>query len=188
MSERRAAILDAAQRLFLNQGYAATSIADIRQASGASVGSIYHAFGSKDGIAVALVERAVVGWTAATDRARRGEGIRDLIRATVEGLLRWAAAEPDSFRILDELRSVSQSGLAGERLADILRQGRAQSRAVLESHFATGELKKLDWQLAQALVLGPTYEYLRSREHPPKDQLESDIAILTDAAWSSISN
>ncbi|HTO27428.1 MAG TPA: TetR family transcriptional regulator, partial [Devosia sp.] len=42
--DRRRQILDAALSAFLERGYAATSIADIRARSGASTGSIYHFF------------------------------------------------------------------------------------------------------------------------------------------------
>lgn len=188
MSDRRRAILDAAQKLFLDKGYASTTISDIREASGASVGSIYHAFGSKEAIAAALVERSVFGWTAATERARRGGAIEDLIRATVEGLLHWSANDPESFQIMDELRSIGERGQAGERLAALLAQGRAESRAVIEAHASRGEIRNLPWRLAQALVLGPSYEYLRScRGRPPADDLEAIVAHLSDAAWKSLS-
>lgn len=187
MSKRRDEILDAAQRLFLERGFAATTISDIRDASGASVGSIYHAFGSKDGIACALVSRAVEGWTQATQRARKGDTIEDLMRATVEGLLRWAAASPDSFRVMDDLRSVSYRGEAGERLGDMLRKGRAESRLVLEEHASSGAIRKMDPQLAQALVLGPAYEYLRSCDHLVGEMLDELVGLLSEAAWNAIS-
>ena len=50
-SARQEAILDAALKLFNRHGYAATSIDDLRKASRASVGSIYHHFGGKEGVA-----------------------------------------------------------------------------------------------------------------------------------------
>src|ERR1700730_12909703 len=51
---RRAAILEAARAAFTEHGVAGASIEDIRRRCGASVGSIYHHFGGKDGIAGAL--------------------------------------------------------------------------------------------------------------------------------------
>jgi AcrR family transcriptional regulator len=58
----RAAILDAAERLFDERGYAGVSIADLTAASGASNGSIYHHFGSKDGVLTAIVVGALGGY------------------------------------------------------------------------------------------------------------------------------
>src|SRR5258708_15335979 len=51
---RRADILGAALLAFTERGVAGASIEDIRRRCGASVGSIYHHFGGKDGIAGAL--------------------------------------------------------------------------------------------------------------------------------------
>jgi AcrR family transcriptional regulator len=45
--ETRSLIVRTAQRLFLEQGYGATSVADIARAAGVSVETIYGAFGSK---------------------------------------------------------------------------------------------------------------------------------------------
>jgi AcrR family transcriptional regulator len=52
------AILDAAEALFGQRGYASTSIAAICTASALPVGSIYHHFGSKSAILSAVLERA----------------------------------------------------------------------------------------------------------------------------------
>lgn len=187
MSDRRRAILDAAQSLFLDKGYAATSIADIRAASGASVGSIYHAFGNKEGIAAALVERAVAGWTQATEAARRGTTFESLIRATVEGLLIWGTENPEAFRIMDELRHIGERGRAGDRLATLLRQGKAESRATLEAHAASGEIRCLPWPLGPALVLGPAYEYLRVGQlYPAEGDFAEIVQHLSDTAWAAV--
>lgn len=48
---RRATILKAALGCFIGQGVEATTIDDIRRASGSSIGSLYHHFGNKEGIA-----------------------------------------------------------------------------------------------------------------------------------------
>src|SRR2546423_6897860 len=56
---RRQAILDAAMHLFATRGLRATAIEDICAASGASNGSLYHHFGSKEGIAATLYASAI---------------------------------------------------------------------------------------------------------------------------------
>lgn len=52
--DTRARILETARRLFTERGYFNTAIQDIRQASGLSIGSIYHHFQGKEDIARAL--------------------------------------------------------------------------------------------------------------------------------------
>lgn len=54
----RGRILDAAADLIARQGYAATSIAQISQKAGANPASIYWAYGSKEGLLAAVMERA----------------------------------------------------------------------------------------------------------------------------------
>jgi AcrR family transcriptional regulator len=57
----REAILDIAQRRFLSDGYAATTVAAIARESGVSVESIYKGFGGKAGLVKGLYERGLQG-------------------------------------------------------------------------------------------------------------------------------
>src|SRR5438046_1582005 len=87
---RREEILASALRCFGRNGYSNTTIEDIRRASGASIGSLYHHFGGKDRIAAALYVEGLAGYQSAFlaallphDDARAG------IEAVVRGHLRW---------------------------------------------------------------------------------------------------
>lgn len=57
----REAILDTAQRQFLDGGYAATTIAAIAAEAGVSVETIYKAFGGKPGLVRAIYDRGLAG-------------------------------------------------------------------------------------------------------------------------------
>jgi len=57
----REAILEIARRLLLADGYAATTVAAIAQASNVSVETIYKAFGGKPGLVRAIYERGLEG-------------------------------------------------------------------------------------------------------------------------------
>jgi AcrR family transcriptional regulator len=57
----RQAILDAAQRQFLEGGYVATTIAAVAAEAGVSVETIYKAFGGKPGLVRAIYDRGLVG-------------------------------------------------------------------------------------------------------------------------------
>jgi AcrR family transcriptional regulator len=59
--QTRVTILDAAERLFLDQGYAGTTIASIAGAALVSVETIYKAFGSKAGLVRELWRRGLEG-------------------------------------------------------------------------------------------------------------------------------
>ena len=60
-ARNRDAALDAAERLFLERGYAGTSIAAIAQEAGLSVQTIYKVFGTKSGLVKAIYFRGLLG-------------------------------------------------------------------------------------------------------------------------------
>ncbi len=57
----RAAILEAAERLFLSHGYAATTVASIAATAGVSAETIYKAFRGKPGLVAAIRELRLAG-------------------------------------------------------------------------------------------------------------------------------
>ena len=57
----RESILDAAERQFLADGYAQTTIAAVATAAGVSVETVYKGFGGKSGLVRALFERGLTG-------------------------------------------------------------------------------------------------------------------------------
>jgi AcrR family transcriptional regulator len=72
----RQSILDAARRLFLEKGYAATTIPEIARAAGVAVDTVYATVGKKPSLFRSLVEVAISG----SDRAVPAEE-RDYVRA-----------------------------------------------------------------------------------------------------------
>jgi AcrR family transcriptional regulator len=57
----RAGVLEAARRLFLDGGYAATTVAAIAEAAAVSVETVYKAFGGKPGLVRAISEQGLAG-------------------------------------------------------------------------------------------------------------------------------
>ena len=98
-AQTRQDIIAAALQLFLQQGYAATTMAGIAQAAGVVVETIYRAFGSKAALFKAVVEAAVAGGTA---RAAVPPEQRPAVRAMIQ--------EPNPRRLL-ELHAATQPGI-----------------------------------------------------------------------------
>src|SRR5919206_2749087 len=57
----RTEILDAAERQFLERGYAATTVVSVAQEAGVSVETVYKAFGGKAELVGAIYERRLIG-------------------------------------------------------------------------------------------------------------------------------
>jgi AcrR family transcriptional regulator len=66
-------ILNAAERLFLSDGYAATTVAAIARAAGVSVETIYKTFGGKPGLVREIYERGLKGRGPVSAYARSDE-------------------------------------------------------------------------------------------------------------------
>ena len=118
----RAEIVDAAQRLFLAHGYAATTVAAIAADANVSVETIYKAFGGKPGLVRAIREHALqgAGPTPAEDRSDELQAREQDPRAIIRGwgilttevaprvapillLVRDAASDPEIERLRAEL-------------------------------------------------------------------------------------
>ncbi|TYB51037.1 TetR/AcrR family transcriptional regulator [Nonomuraea sp. PA05] len=70
-SGTRDTLLSAARDVFLAKGYADATVADIVETSGISVGSLYHHFGGKPGLFLALWEQFMRGQEERTSRAAK---------------------------------------------------------------------------------------------------------------------
>lgn len=182
---RRNSILVAALDCFLARGYAATSIDDIRKASGASTGSIYHFFPGKPAIAEALLQRAVAGWAGADPVASDGNvPFERAARASVRGLVLWGGSNPGLFRFMDEIRTIAFRDPAFAGIRKALATGRSAAAARYAAAATAGIVRPLPWPVAHALLLGPAYDYLR--EAAPADGAAAAAEVFADAAWEAV--
>lgn len=84
----RQSLLDSARRVFTASGFAESSIAEVVGGAGASVGSLYHHFGGKGELYLALFEdhqQRQEARAAAAVRAARAAGEREPVRLFVAG-------------------------------------------------------------------------------------------------------
>ena len=185
---RPLAIIDAAFESFDELGYDASTIEDIRRRSGASVGSIYHHFGSKAAIAAAVylegLEEYQRGLLA---RMRRSPDAPALIRSVIYFYLEWAKGHPTWARFLFSMR---QADAVAAHDADIRARNErfpAEVQSYMSPFIDSGEIAPLPPQILLALVHGPVREFLRLWL---RGQTEVPISrareIFAQAAWQSV--
>jgi AcrR family transcriptional regulator len=112
-AQSRTIVLDAAEQLMAEQGYEAATVSALVERGGIPPSSIYHYFGSKEGVLLAVMERGAKRFFSALpdiDRriGRRIEHLRtlvDIVSATLE-------RQPDFLRILVVM--AAQPNNAGE--------------------------------------------------------------------------
>jgi len=97
----RGLVLDAAERVMAREGFEAATIARVVDDSGVPLSSVYHYYGSKDGVLVAVMQRGADRFFAdVPDRDERtgtaSEHLRAVIATAVEALER----HPNFLRLL----------------------------------------------------------------------------------------
>lgn len=184
MTDRRQTILDAALPLFVQKGYAATTISDIKHASGATTGSIYHFFEGKPAIAIALWQIANQAWEASVEKMRHSRTPQEMVETTVYGLAEWALRDRALFLFFEEMRIRALTDPDLSEILEISRQGFEAAAAVYQQWVDQGAVIDIDWPLASALIMGPTYDYLRKSGNIQDHQ--QNISILASQAWTVI--
>jgi TetR/AcrR family transcriptional regulator len=95
----RAAVLDAAERLFAEEGFAATSMRDISTASGISHPLIHHHFGSKESLYAAVKRRLVEGYARRFPRAALAVNRPVSVRAEMRRIMTFLGNSPMLLRL-----------------------------------------------------------------------------------------
>lgn len=185
---RKQAILDGALACFAELGVEATTVDDIRRRAGASVGSIYHHFGSKEGVAAALYLDGIrdyqAGLNAAVEKARTA---RAAVRAIVLFHLDWAMRNTALARYLLEMRRAEATASVDQEIRDANRDMYRRLGKRLEFFIARGDIADLPRELYAPLIVGPTQEVVRAWL---TGRITVDLRRLRDslaeAAWKSL--
>jgi AcrR family transcriptional regulator len=99
-SERRRAILDAAQEAFASGGYHGTSLEEVAQAAGISKALIYEHFSSKRDLHASLLQFHVDElFSRLHANARGGETGEARLRGGVDAFLGWVEERPVAYRV-----------------------------------------------------------------------------------------
>ena len=160
--QTRAAVVQAAQRRFLADGYASTTLAAVARDAGVSVDTVYAVFGSKRGLLAAVMDVNVGGDDEPLDVLDRE-------------LPQRMRAESDQRRQI----SLFATGMAGELermrpLDDVLRSAAAADPDVAAARHEQNDVQR---HAAMATVVG----WVRAR-----GQLRSELddAAAADVVWT----
>lgn len=102
-SGTRQALLRASREVFLAKGYGEATVADIVEASGISVGSLYHHYGGKPGLFLALWEQFMRNQEDRTHRAAKAvDGTTERFLAGARAYLEGSWEQRDVARLFLE--------------------------------------------------------------------------------------
>ena len=182
---RRREVLAAALGCFIEGDVESVSIADICERSGASVGSVYHHFGSKHGIVVALIADGLGAHLDALEPAlEQADGDpRGGIEAVVSTLVEWIEANPGwaMFIYANLNHRVASSAEPIER---VNRDYAQVADAFFGPLIDAGKIRALPRECWPSLIAAPVHDYARRWLRGQVSASPSARRqVFVDAAW-----
>ena len=121
-ARNRDVALDVSERLFLERGYAGTSIASIAQEAGLSVQTIYKVFGSKSGLVKAIYFRGLLG-KGADPAYERSDAMREREADPRTIMRKWGVLTTEVASVVSPIRLLMRSAaLADPEMERLLRE------------------------------------------------------------------
>lgn len=163
---RPAELLEAATRLFVEKGYAATKVEEVAALAQVSKGTLFLYYPSKQALLKAVVRENIAG------RFAEWQTELEAFAGTTPELVRYA------FQIWQERIGDTYAGgicklmaseccnfpeLASFYLEEVVVPGNALVRRILERGVARGELRPLDLDAAIHLITAPMFAYIHWR-------------------------
>lgn len=133
----RERVLDAAERVMAQEGFEAATIARVVAESGIPMSSVYHYYGSKDGVLLAVMERGNERFLAdVPDPAERYGSALEHLTALVATVAETLDRHPDFLRLLMVLAVQPPAGEAADEVQAVVGRVRDAARARLRKQMA----------------------------------------------------
>lgn len=151
--------MQAAERNFLERGFHGTTVEEVADAADVSVGSIYVHFASKEGLYLALVERALEVEERYMEEAFKPTlSLGQQLFAAGWAYLEFYLDQPDYFRILvfphTDVRPEETMPRAAQRLADRAEAQVRRIAEIIELGVKTGAARPVDPYRAAKFMWG----------------------------------
>ena len=188
MRATRDRLLETALEDFAGEGLIGASIERVCRRSGVSVGSAYHHFAGKEGLAGAVYVEALADFQREFTAALRAHADAEAgVRAGVATVLHWCLRTAPARAAFLLSASDAARGAAEPELEELNRQFFTEVLAWWRPHVRYGALRDLDPDLAHSVWLGPSLEYCRlrlgGRTRTPRSRAQT---VLADAAWNAL--
>ncbi|MEZ5169636.1 MAG: TetR/AcrR family transcriptional regulator [Acidimicrobiia bacterium] len=186
----RSRVVERSLHVFSEHGYEATSVAMLCDAAGISVGSLYHHFANKAGVAAAVYadvlesyQQTLINVTESVTSAEAG--VRGLVGAHHE----WVARNTHGARFLMTSGNVAEISGSAERWRPANDALVDELARWAEPHMEAGELRRLDPAVFAAVIFGPSYMHSTatlSRRMSPGDDTVDTVLAFAEAAWRAL--
>jgi AcrR family transcriptional regulator len=161
---------------------------DIRRRSGASTGSIYHHFKSKEQLATAVYLEGIADYQAGfMSQLDRSSSAKKGIASVIRYHLRWVEEHTEWAHYLFQMRHADFMAAAEEDIVEQNRQYYLHMQHWLDARYDAGELRSLPFEIVFSLIIFPCFNFARLwLSGQVETDLDSAGRILADAAWRSL--
>jgi AcrR family transcriptional regulator len=187
-ASKRQQIIMAALECFSESSFVDTTMEDIRIRSGASNGSIYHHFKSKDQLAAAVYLEGIIDYQKGlAEELEKQSGAREGVHAIVRYHLGWVDKNRVWAKYLFSMRHADFMKLTEDSILQYNRDFGAELSSWFGAHIDKGNIRNLPRELYISLILGPCQEYARFwLTRNPQPDLEPIINEIAEAAWQGL--
>ncbi len=173
----RAAILDAAQKLFATRGFANTGVRDVAGLAGANPALVIRYFGSKEGLFRAALERVDITGLLSGERSHFGANLMAAVFSSPDAsgpvaMMMLSAADPSAHAASVEFLQTKLIAPLAEWLGEPDGRERAARISILWTGFLT------NWKLLPILPADPAHLTATRR------WLEAETQAIVDAGRS----
>lgn len=180
----RAAILDAAERLFLERGFAGASMSEIAKISQVTKSLIHHHFGSKDALWREIKRRRFASYHAQqTALFASGGPSASLLRESMRVYFRFLRDNPETVRLMSWVQ------LEGDReLTEMIQELRDAGIAYLAAAQEAGVLRRdVPAPFILMTFVGLVRAWFGDRAHAGEAD-EAEAEAYLDCAWAMFSS
>ncbi len=184
---RKDSVLKAALACFSEHGIDHTTIHQIQARAKCSIGSLYHHFGSKEGIAEELFLEGVQKLNRSMlEEIRSAANARESVYAVVSAYCDWSTRNRDLARYLHS-RDIDFSEQARKRLREIHHSYITAVFSWFAPFVAEGQMRVLPVETYVPLISGATQEYVRRWLSGHHDKGPEEVkALFAEAAWNAV--
>lgn len=149
---RHEEILDAARRVFAERGFRGTTIADIAEAAGIALGTVYLYFPSKEDVFAALYERLGTLISAAMVDVPARARVPDVVRGSVNNVFEACGGNRDLVRLV--VLNTDPGTAVAKRMADADEDRARPLTEALRNGMASGAVREGDPSIMANLIRG----------------------------------
>jgi AcrR family transcriptional regulator len=160
----------------------------IRDRSGASTGSIYNLFASKEELAAAVYTLGLANYQSGfVEVLKKNRHAQAGVKAIVRYHLGWVEAHPDWARYLFQMRQADFMRSAKEDIKQLNRGFIKKIAQWLRPHQESGQIRKLPTDLYPALIMGPCQAFARDwLAKRARTSMKTAKAKIADAVWLTV--